>query len=194
MSENLTVDRQLNYLSLVIYLEFLIDFFLLKWQFTWVKSYRKSPLLKIRCSSNNCLKCSFTYWTDMWFRIGPSGGGRRQQSHDAGGGDAVLPGPGDPHGGASLHVRRRRLEHRLHLRRTPRPPHPLPGSNPHSAGDTPFASTLYYLNATKKTGFSRCLCCCPNDDYSSELNKSIEMKKLGTVEDTEARKLIHLPD
>ena len=34
MSENLTVDRQLNYLSLVIYLEFLIDFFLLKWQFT----------------------------------------------------------------------------------------------------------------------------------------------------------------
>ena len=95
------------------------------------RPWEKEALFRLVRWTRSC----FFVRQDLWFRTGTRGRGRLEQSHDSGGGDAVLPRPRDSNGRPSLYIGRRRLEYRLHLWRTARPPHSLPGSDAHPAGD-----------------------------------------------------------
>ena len=72
--------------------------------------------------------------TDLRLWSGEDRGAGRKLSHDPGGGDAVLPRPRDPDGGAPLRVVHRHMVGRLYLRRVAQSAHPLPGPESHTAG------------------------------------------------------------
>lgn len=73
-------------------------------------------------------------FTDMRLRSGPSRRAGQTYQNDARSGDAVLQGARDSDGRSSLFCRRRRLERRVYIRRTPWPKNPVPGPEPRPSG------------------------------------------------------------
>lgn len=95
----------------------------------------------VTCEVLSCFEvhhqhAAFCLRSDLWFRLGAGGGARPVASHDPGGGDSVLQGAGGADGLPALRLGHRRLVSGLHLRGAAGTTHPLPGSEPHSAGES----------------------------------------------------------
>lgn len=92
---------------------------------------------------NRCINMIYFLCLDLWLWLGTGGGAWPVPSHDPGGGDTVLQSAGGADGLPTLRLCHRRLVGGLHLRRAAGTPHPLPGSEPHSAGEMRWHLFIY---------------------------------------------------